>query len=520
MSLFNDLDLELFSDNKNRIADDVERIKLQTFEPTKKEMDEVTNIILDFVKTNKRKIYGGFALNKLIKDKSPKDVIYGEFAMPDIDFYSPSPLQDLVKLCNLLHEKKFKAVSGKEAQHKETYSIFVNQHLYCDISYVPKNIYNNMPFKDVEGLTIIGPDFMIIDYFRMINDPLTSYRTMDKFFKRFYLLQKFYPLPHNEYPIKVSPPPLNLAKLLNEVFNFIENKTGMIVIGFYAYNQFLHESKITQKDAKFNYLDVPYFEIISTNYQEHTLTLVDNLKKKFPELANDINIVEFYPFFQFMGFSANIMYKNEVIAKIYHYNRKCVPYHKVPNHVFRNKSIILGSTEKFIQIGTHAVVLMYAFINMMKARVNRDNDNKSLNYTFISHLVDMKNYYFEKKNKNIFDKTLFQDFVTQCTGETMPSEREFRLRYEANRKNKKFQFRYEPETAKHDPDFNYVFANSSGNEIKNPKNLKLSNDAKKEKFDEVDTEEEQEQDQSRPKIVDTFKSSVSDELDQFDEENK
>ncbi len=199
MSLYSENDVRLLSDNWERIMKEVEEQKYLMIEPSKEEMLNVHKIICDFVKENKRKIYGGFGLNLLIKEKNQNDVIYKPDQISDIDFYSPNPIVDLMKLCNILHAGGFK--------HQETYNITVNYLTYCDISYVPKNIYNKMPFKEIEGYTVIHPHFMWIDYLRMFTDPLISYWRMNdnlKSFKRFCLLQKYFKFPRNDLPIEIE----------------------------------------------------------------------------------------------------------------------------------------------------------------------------------------------------------------------------------------------------------------------------------------------------------------------------
>ena len=128
------------------IIKNAQQAQLYLVEPRISEIQHINKIILTFIKSQKRKIYGGYGLNLLILDSNPKDAIYQAEDMPDIDFYSPEPLQDLIELCNILHELGFKKVSGREAMHKETYSLRVNGHLYCDITYMPANIYHKIKY--------------------------------------------------------------------------------------------------------------------------------------------------------------------------------------------------------------------------------------------------------------------------------------------------------------------------------------------------------------------------------------
>ena len=38
---------------------------------------------------------------------------------------------------------------SKEAIHKATYKLYVNHQAYCDISYVPMNIYKKIPYINI-----------------------------------------------------------------------------------------------------------------------------------------------------------------------------------------------------------------------------------------------------------------------------------------------------------------------------------------------------------------------------------
>ena len=151
---------EQFKENYPKIMKKIGKKKLMEMEPTLDEITKVNGIIVEYIKKNNRKIYGGYALNKLLIEKDPYMAIYDEYDTPDIEFYSPEPLNDLIKLCDLIHESGFKNVIGQEAQHKETYSIFVNYQLYSDITYMPINIYNKIRYIQIDGFNLIHPWFI------------------------------------------------------------------------------------------------------------------------------------------------------------------------------------------------------------------------------------------------------------------------------------------------------------------------------------------------------------------------
>ncbi len=111
-------------------------------------------------------------------------------------------------MCNLLYDKGFKYVTAREAQHEETYSIFVNFQLYCDVTYVPTRIYNSIKTIEIDGVNYVHPHFIFIDQLRIINQPLTAAaQRWEKTFGRMYKLLKNYPL--ENYRNSLSVPKTN-----------------------------------------------------------------------------------------------------------------------------------------------------------------------------------------------------------------------------------------------------------------------------------------------------------------------
>lgn len=468
-SLYNASDMTVLKDNWAAIMEKVQIQKYASLEPTYEEILAVHKTALSFVKHKKRKIYGGYALNLLVKQKDPQDAIYKSNKIADIDFYSPDPIQDLIELCNILHEKGFKYVVGKEAQHKETYSITVNQLLYCDISYVPRNIYNTMPFMEIDGYAVIHPHFMWIDYLRMMTDPLLSYWRFEtdcsgnlKSFKRFHLLQKHFPLPQSTNPIDISGSTPGLDTSLGKIEEFIRGKKTLLSVGFLAYNLYVGESKIS--DKKIKKIEIPYYEMISTNYRDDCLKLLEFLKSDVI-IKDHINHKEFFPYFQLVGHSVEIYYDADLIARIYTNNMMCIPYIdvKLPD-------------KSSVRVGTFHVVLLYSLASIMRARSIKNLEDKNLYYTICSHIIEMRNHYLETTGKTFIDAGLFAEFTANCAGETIQPDRQRQLLIEMRKKqNKRYVFRYEPADGVRDPgSIPYQFANSSGNEIKNIKHLKLA----------------------------------------------
>jgi hypothetical protein len=146
MDIIKDTDLELFHKNIEKIQSQVKDKVFKLIKPTGDEKLEVVYKVIQFVKNKKRKIYGSYSHNAIIEHRSKDAGFLSSNEIPDIDFYSPEPLKDLYDICNMFHAQGYNNVIGQEAQHAETYKIFVNEIEACDISYVPKIIYNKIPY--------------------------------------------------------------------------------------------------------------------------------------------------------------------------------------------------------------------------------------------------------------------------------------------------------------------------------------------------------------------------------------
>ncbi len=500
MQLYTAKDIELAKEKLGDIVEAIDKKKLDIFEPTKKEILSASQIVLDFVKENKRKIYGGTAQNALVAHKNKDDAFYGEDVLPDIDFYSPDPIGDMKKIANILYDKGYKFVEGSEAGHGETYKVFANHKDVADISYVPKNIYYRIPFVEIDGVNYAHPSFIMLDMYRMLTEPYFSSFRWEKTFPRIYLLQKHYPF--NKATSKLpkidqikSEDKSNVDLLLSTVFNFIKDKESAIVTGKYAYNVMLHESKImddSKLGQKYRYVETHPYQFISTDYRDDVKAVIDKLKQDNKTLASGISIVEHYPFWQLYGYSTYVYYKNYQLCHIIHHNRRCTPFKTVDAYIFPNGKV--GKEKGKIRIGSFSFTLLMNLSTAFRYRVTKDNDMYQFYNIMTSHLIEIRNYYLDKNKKNLLDDTLFEEFAVECMGETIDPMRENRLI-----RAKKFLerkgpvvYRYRPESEYDDSTTSkFRFPNSSGNAIHKERNYKILGEdiPRKDKEDVVSDDE-------------------------------
>lgn len=434
-------DIDIIKKNMDTIKDDALRKKLDIMEPTMKEFKEVYSVILEYIKKKKRVIYGGYAQNHLIKLKNESDVFYKDLDMADIEFYTYEPLQDVIELCDLLYSKKFKFVQGAEGIHNETYKIFVNFLNYCDLSYMPKNVYDNLPIIENNGVLYTHPHFMIVDAFRVYSDPLTSYFRLDKTFSRFTTLMRYYP-----FDLSLAKNNLLYEKENKESKRFIRHKilhnSQLIIIGHYAFNYLV--KKADDKLAVDNYT---YYQAISINYEEDKEKIGNFLRKNLKNITQK----EFHPYFQFYDKHTEYYQDGVCILKIYGHNNRCI--------------VNQYSEKKKVFFGTFQLIFLYLLIDYQYANSRRDKNEKNNYMILITRLLKARQKYLEDNNKTVLDRTPFQEFTLQCLGSTEDPLRLARLDERRKKEaGKQIKFRYDPKgTPGKIP--NFKFLNSSGNEI-------------------------------------------------------
>lgn len=443
----------------------------ELLEPSIVEKKSIRKEIFKFIKEKNRKTYGGTAVNETIKLINPKDAIYDEHKFGDIEFYSPTPVPDMVELTNILHEKKHKYIVSQEAQHEETYKIFVNFQEYCDITYVAQHVYNGIPTITIDGIQYVHPHFILIDQLRIINQPLTAASLLwEKTFNRMYKVLKNYPFEYFDKFLIIKKPSEEIEKYIKLIKDgFLTTKEiqeSCLIAGFEAYNFYvmsaIHDKQSRtsygSKDLKKYLAKVPYLELISVTYKD-TVERTYNFIKNFVPEPKKISLDEYFPLFQFTKYSVSINYDGKPIIKIFEADGFCIP--NIRTH--QNRIYV-----------TYQYLLMMMLINKFWSHLNRNKD-MYFNYNIaISNLVNIRNTFLINNDLGVINDTVFGDFKMSCTGTTKSYIREGKIR----NLGKKI-FRYTPEKffasskeaqKNFDPKA-HQFKNTSGNKILNPKNL-------------------------------------------------
>ena len=463
-----DKDVEIVSKNIDKIIDRAIEQKKQLIGPTNEEYNKIINIILNYIKKNNRIIYGGYAQNVLIKKKSSKDAFYNEKDHIDIEFYSNKPIEDVVKLCNILYDNGYKIIQGKPAVHDETYTIFVNFFGYCDIGYMPSNIFYNVMIENYKGFKFIHPKFSFVDILRQLTTIIDYERRLEKALTRGKLTMDNYPLEltkiKNIIIEKFIP---DILKLIAYLIPHICSLNTIMFMGFTALDVYLNPNKkIKNQSVVYNN---NLIEIVSINLKNDVKKIYNLIIKYFldnKQIIDDIITTEqYYPFFQFLDNRIIFKFKGKPILIIYGHNERCNPYNIV--------KLIHNDNNYSIKIGSFNYTFMIILIKYHLSYINNNKELSNLYDTIMYKLLESRNKFLNKYNYTVLDKTIFEDFNIDCLGKPV----DLQIKFLSSRRNRKLLPKsaihpYDPEERRnnYDPDM-YYFTNTSGNIINNPKDM-------------------------------------------------
>lgn len=455
-TLFRSEDIKAVEGKIDEIMEIADKKSLEVLIPTIKEYIAVNNLVVSYIKKNQRIVYGGIAMHELLKEKSPKDVFYKENTKNDIEIYSPDPVGDVFNLCNMLYKNKFEYIEGKEADHPGTFTVFVNFDKYCDITYVPKLVYHNLPFVKANGFKIIHPSIILTDTLRVYTDPLTSYYRLKKTFDRTNLLLKVARFEPKSGIIKEDDKYNNIiSQLVPKIYNI---SSSLILVDDIAYNYYIGETN--NKNLKESHVGI-IVQNIKKNAQKIYDVLLDIIAEKDINFRDNVKVEEYNQFFQFWEKRIVISYNNKKIITIYENKDKCYPFRSIEKY------------GKKINIGSFSLVFLFYLINYQYNAIFK-KDYHEYEYR-LGNLLEAKNNYLSENKITVLDKSPYQEFQIECLGETIDFQRKSRLRLsERFKKNNTVVYRYKPDEERNSLTKEYKFPNEAGTLVTNDKNKTIS----------------------------------------------
>ena len=293
---------------------------------------------------------------------------------------------------------------------------------------------SKLPFIKINNIKYIHPKFITIDIFRMYTDPLTSYWRLKKNLLRANKLLQYYPFKIKVDKYKEKKINTNIKKILDYIKTNIINKDKYVIFGNYAYKIF----KNLGKDVS-NYTN---FDLISLDLKNDCLEIYKQLQK----INKEIKYVEYHPFFQFFDTHISFKLNDYILLNVYGNNKKCVPYIKIGK----------------VNFCSYQFLLMTFLINHYYNKFYDNYIEANNNDYMIKDLINIRNNFLKKNKKNLFDKTIFREFVLEYKGSGINPHIEWQKNIKEKIKQKKrIKFIYDPIKSKLDK-INFIFKNSSG----------------------------------------------------------
>lgn len=177
-------------------VDETENIQGQK-KVNSKDIQEMLEIVENFIINKKLICYGGTAINNIL----PK---YAQFykrdiEIPDYDFFSSNALDDAKELADIYEKAGYTEVEAKSGVHYGTFKVFVNFIPIADITHLHKDIYESITKDSIQiaGIKYAPPDFLRMSMYLELSRPSGDVSRWEKVMKRLAIMNKYHPMKIN-----------------------------------------------------------------------------------------------------------------------------------------------------------------------------------------------------------------------------------------------------------------------------------------------------------------------------------
>ena len=247
-------------------------------------------LVKKYIVKHKLLIVGGMAIDFALRLKGTK--LYEDDVLPDYDFYSPNYNTDAYHIAEKLKKAGLENISVINANHVSTMRVRVNYTVVADVTYMPKSIYDHLPFIVYRDIRIIHPHYQMIDQHRALSYPYENppweviTHRWKKDATRYDMLYEYYPLKYtekNEDELKLG----NEITISSIVFKdqCLSGFAGLLYWEFYAKKMGYKNHNISlgkiQEDTGGYIIQIPVDSHGISVYSDNVIQLRDELVKKY-----------------------------------------------------------------------------------------------------------------------------------------------------------------------------------------------------------------------------------------------
>lgn len=440
----------LFKSHLETLCKNHREKELELIKPDGKSIDQMRQIILDYVKEKQRIIYGGYAMDILLKEKTDGKVfVYDELCKPDVEFYTDDLQSDVMELCILLREKGgFIGVMSEEGVHPSTWKIkaCLNTAI-CDVTYFPTQLYSVIPtIKSRKGYLCAHPWHMMIDTYTVYSKPLINYFRLTKTYSRAQLLLQSFPLDYpesrncrgNNKNRHSHKPQLVVVDKVSEWIKSSSN-SSLLLTGSTAHDAFM---KVSGLETRMHW--DTFMVVASTNYTEDVKALCKLLEDS---QKSQVTIKWYAPFQDYLLEKADLIIDGKTVVRIQKEDGGCVPYVIIDKRKYT-------STQYTIRYLMLERLRLKTLVHMKPDKVSNMEHRTSCISAMIVNMVDAKKkYYAEHKDQTIFtrENNPFQEFILECSAQSKivtPLYASKVLMNQRKRQGKALRLRYIPSSKK------------------------------------------------------------------------
>ena len=383
---FNDCELAILRSSVDLAQENIGKRNLNS-----PEIQEIIDIVETFLKRKNLICYGGTAINNIL----PKDEHFynRDVEIPDYDFFSPNSLEDAKELANIYFEKGYDEVEAKSGQHKGTFKVFVNFIPIADITYLPKELYDNLKKESIRvgGILYAAPNYLRMSMYLELSRPAGDTDRWEKVLKRLTLLNKHYPLTSNQCSTIDFQRQFADDEKGNEIYENVKDtfiNQSVVFFGGYAISIY---SKYMQKSMQKKIENIPDFDVLSIEPE----TTAEIVKERLKEIhITNVKIIKHEQIGDVIPIHYEIRVGKDTIAFIY----------KPPGCHSYNNIYINGRT---IKIATIDTMLSFYLAFLYADRGYYDNDR----------ILCMATFLFDVQQKNRLEqKGVLKRFTITCYG--------------------------------------------------------------------------------------------------------
>lgn len=141
---------------------DPERV-LFDYNQNREVLQKCLDVVADYVKQNQLLVVGGMAIDFALRLKGEQ--LYGDNAVPDYDVVDNDNIRHANTVGEMLCTMGVADVAIVPAIHKTTVRVQALGYTVFDVTFVPKKLYEKIPYREWGGFRFIDPVFQKVDQF-------------------------------------------------------------------------------------------------------------------------------------------------------------------------------------------------------------------------------------------------------------------------------------------------------------------------------------------------------------------